>query len=63
MKYICKKYKSLGFYVDGQLKKFTDGEYNTTTKKEMAVLDTLPDVTKMEDTKAPAGTQTSQPAK
>jgi hypothetical protein len=48
MKYICKKHPELGFYVDGELKKFSEGEYNTTDKKEMAVLDALVDVTKEE---------------
>ena len=51
MKYTCKKYKELGFYVGGELKRFSDGEYNTEDKKEMAILDTLIDAQKVEDTK------------
>jgi hypothetical protein len=49
MKYICKKFKHLGFYVDGELKRFTDGEYNTAAKKEITVLDSLADVTKADE--------------
>lgn len=49
MKYMCKKFKHLGFYVDGELKRFNDGVYNTTVKKEMAVLDKLADVTKVDE--------------
>ena len=49
MKYECKKHKELGFYVDGEFKRFNDGEYNTTDKKEIAVLESLIDTEKVED--------------
>jgi hypothetical protein len=48
MKYICKKHKELGFYVDGELKRFFDGELKSNDKKEIAVLDKLLDVEKVE---------------
>jgi hypothetical protein len=52
-KYVCKKYKELGFYVNGEFKKFQNGVYNTTDKKEIAALDTLSDVeVAQEDTKS-----------
>lgn len=38
------KFKELGFYVDGELKRFNNGVYNTDDKAEIAVLDTLQDV-------------------
>lgn len=43
-KYVCKKYKELGFYVNGEFKKFQNGEHTTTDKKTIGVLDTLSDV-------------------
>lgn len=49
MKYICRKHKELGFYVDGQLKRFADGDYNTSDKKEMTALDKLLDVEKVDE--------------
>lgn len=49
MKYKCKKHKELGFYADGELKRFHDGLYETENKKEIAVLDALLDVEKVED--------------
>lgn len=48
-KYVCKKFKELGFYVNGTFKRFHNGEFNTTDKKEIAALDTLNDVEKAED--------------
>jgi hypothetical protein len=51
MKYICKKHKELGFYVDGELKRFHDGVYETENKKEIAVLDALIDTEKVEEDK------------
>lgn len=48
-KYVCKKFKELGFYANGEFKRFHNGEYNTTDKKEIGVLDTLADVEKAED--------------
>ena len=52
MKYKCTKHKELGFYVGGELKRFHDGEYNTENKKEMAILDNLVDVEKVEENTA-----------
>lgn len=37
-------FKELGFYVDGELKRFNNGVYTTDDKAEIAVLDTLQDV-------------------
>lgn len=48
-KYVCKKFKELGFYVNGEFKRFHNGEYNTTDKKEIAALDALADTEKAED--------------
>lgn len=48
------KYPALGFYVDGELRKFSGGEYNTTDKSEIAVLDNLTDAVKEAEAKAPA---------
>lgn len=48
MKYYCEKYKSLTFYVNGERLQFTDGYFETTDKKEQAVLHSLPDVKKIE---------------
>lgn len=48
-KYICKKFKELGFYVNGEFKRFHNGVYNATDKKEIAALDTLADVEKAEE--------------
>lgn len=47
------KFKELGFYVDGELKRFNQGVYNTDDKAEISVLDTLTDVTKAEEAKQP----------
>jgi len=44
-------FKELGFYVDGELKRFNQGAYNTDDKAEIAVLDTLSDATKTEEAK------------
>lgn len=51
MKYTS-KFKSLGFYVDGELKRFSHGVYNTTDKKEQSVLDKMKDVKKEQQKKA-----------
>lgn len=48
------KYPALGFYVDGELRKFNGGEYHTTDKDEIAVLDNLTDAVKEAEAKAPA---------
>lgn len=48
------RYPGLGFYVKGNFKRFTNGQYVATTKDEVAVLDKLPDVTKVEAAETPA---------
>lgn len=53
-KYVCKKFKQLGFYVNGEFKRFHNGEYNTTDKKEIVALDALNDVEKAEEPAAQA---------
>jgi len=45
------KYKSLGFYVGGNLIKFANGEYTTEDKAEIAALDTVQDAIKTAETK------------
>lgn len=40
------KYLSLGFYVNGELKRFSNGVYKTDDKAEISVLDGLRDVQK-----------------
>lgn len=45
------KFKELGFYVDGELKRFNQGVYNTDDKAEISVLDTLSDTAKTEEAK------------
>lgn len=42
------RFSELGFYVDGHLRKFHGGRYSTTNKKEIAVLDTLADVQRID---------------
>ena len=37
------RYQSLGFYVNGELKRFSNGVYNTDDKDAIAVLDTVSD--------------------
>lgn len=54
------KYPALGFYVDGELRKFSGGEYNTTDKADIAVLDELIDVVKVAEEKpSPAKRKTT----
>lgn len=48
MRYVCEKYMSLSFYVNGERLQFTDGYFETTDKKEQAVLNSLPDVKKID---------------
>lgn len=52
------RYQSLGFYVNGELKRFSNGQYVTDDKEEVAVLSALSDVEKVEEqqtkTEAPA---------
>lgn len=41
-------YQSLGFYVNGELKRFNNGTYTTEDADEMAVLDIIADVTRID---------------
>ncbi|MET3658521.1 hypothetical protein [Sporosarcina psychrophila] len=43
------KFKELGFYVDGELKRFSNGVFSTDDKADITVLDTLSDATKTEE--------------
>lgn len=42
-------YKSLGFYVNGELKRFNNGTYTTEDADEIIVLDAITDVKRVED--------------
>lgn len=46
------QYNSLGFYVNGELRRFSNGEYVTTDKDAIAVLDGLKDAVRDEEPKA-----------
>lgn len=54
-------FKELGFYVDGELKRFNNGVYNTVDKAEIAVLDNLQDV-QAEKSEAPTKASEAKPA-
>ncbi|RDV27775.1 hypothetical protein [Lysinibacillus capsici] len=43
------RYKSLGFYANGELKRFNNGTYVTEDKDEITVLDGLADVTRVDE--------------
>lgn len=43
------RYKSLGFYANGELKRFNNGTYVTEDKDEITVLDGLTDVTRVDE--------------
>ncbi|SER87426.1 hypothetical protein [Psychrobacillus sp. OK032] len=49
-KYIS-KYKSLGFYVNGEHKAFSNGVYETTDAEEIAVLERVSDAIKQDEPK------------
>ncbi|USK61333.1 hypothetical protein [Peribacillus asahii] len=53
MKFTSEKYPELGFYVDGERKKFVNGVYEANTKKEQEVLSNLKGVTKVAEKKTP----------
>lgn len=42
-------YRSLGFYVNGELKRFNNGTYTTEDADEITVLDAITDVKRVED--------------
>lgn len=48
-KYESPRYKELGFYVDGNYRKFSGGFYQTDYAAEIAVLDALVDTIRLED--------------
>jgi hypothetical protein len=43
------RYRELGFYVNGELRRFTASEYRTDSADEIAVLESLTDANKLED--------------
>lgn len=43
------RYKSLGFYANGELKRFNNGTYVTEDKDEIVVLNGLTDVTRVDE--------------
>lgn len=62
------RYKSLGFYANGELKRFNNGTYVTEDKDEISILNGLTDVTRVDEepkeTKQPeAKPATKAPAK
>lgn len=48
------KYPSLGFYVNGELKQFSNGSYVTDDKDVVAVLDGIIDAVKVDEPKTEA---------
>lgn len=43
------RYKSLGFYINSELKRFNNGTYTTEDVDEIAVLDAITDVKRVVD--------------
>lgn len=56
--YEAPRYKELGFYVDGNYRKFSGGLYRTEDAAEIAVLDVISDVVRVEHE-----VKTEEPAK
>lgn len=59
------RYKSLGFYVNGELKRFNNGIYVTEDKDEITVLDRLTDAARVDEepkTEAKAEPTATKPA-
>lgn len=59
------RYKSLGFYAYGELKRFNNGTYVTEDKNEITVLDELADATRVDEepkTEAKAEPTATKPA-
>jgi hypothetical protein len=55
------QYPELGFYVNGELKNFSGGNYATEDKSEIEVIDKLTDAVKIEEAKpAPKPKPTSK---
>lgn len=57
------RYQALGFYVKGELKRFSNGQYVTDDKDEVAVLNGLADVEKVEEATQPKTNETKAEAK
>lgn len=43
------RYKSLGFYVNGELKRFNNGTYTTEDADEITLLDAITDATRIDE--------------
>ena len=56
-------YPELGFYVNGSLRKFTNGQYKTNDPKEIKVLDALKDAKRVDEPKAEEPRETEEPKK
>lgn len=60
------RYIELSFYVNGEMKSFSNGQYNTDNEEEIKVLDNLTDVEKVKEqaeekpTKRAAAAKTSK---
>ena len=57
------RYKSLGFYVNGELKRFNNGIFTTDDKETIAVLDGMTDATRVDVKQPEAKPATKAPAK
>lgn len=57
------KYKSLGFYVNGVHKQFSNGIYETTDKEEIAVLSRVADAVKVDEPQSPQAAEPKTEAK
>lgn len=56
------KYKELGFYCCDNLRTFKNGRYVTNDEKEIAVLEKMTDVTRIDEPKqAPKAEETPEP--
>ncbi|MGF9711629.1 hypothetical protein [Paenibacillus naphthalenovorans] len=57
------RYAELGFYVDGELRKFIGGEFRTDDAKMIAVLDALADADRVDEPEEPAAPKAQAPRK
>lgn len=57
------RYQELGFYVNGELKRFSGGRYVTEDKDENDVLDSLIDVEKVDKPAEEKPKQATKPAR
>jgi hypothetical protein len=55
------KYAELAFYVDGRLRKFQYGKYQTNDPKEIEVLDKLADAIRIDEAKVEPAETESKP--